>query len=125
MLSRVFFYQRQVTLAFIICTLSQLLIHLFQTLLHLGDVGKRLLSLLTYGRRILQIHDLRQIANRGILWNADRSIGWLLLSAKYFEQSRFARTVLAYEGNTVLVVDHETGVRKQRLDAKFYTQSFY
>ena len=49
----------------------------------------------------------------------------LLQTRKNFEQSGFARTVLAYKRNSFLFANHESYIAEQRLCAKFNLQSFY
>ena len=119
------FDQRHILLTIVVRALGQLLVHAFYALCHLLDVGKGLLGLFAHRHRVLQVHHLRQVADGCIVRHTHHTGCRLLLPAKYFEQSRFSRTVLAHQGNTVAIVDYETGVRKQRLHTKLHTQSFY
>ena len=115
------FHQRHVLLTLVVSTLGQLLVHPVYAFLHLGDVGKGFLSLLAHRRIVLQNHDLGQIAYRGVVWHADHSTRRLLQATQDFEQRRLSRAVLTHQGDTVTIVDHETGVGKQGLDAKLHT----
>ena len=114
-------HQGQIVVALIIGTLSQLLVHLVNALLHLPDIGECLLSLLPDGGIVLQVHHLRQIADSSVGRHADHTTGGLLLSAKYFQECRFPSAVLTHQGNTVTIVHHKTGIGEQRLSTEFYT----
>ena len=62
-------YQLHVAVALIIGSLRQFFVQLVHTFLHLAYVGKRFLYLLPHGGVVLQVHNLRQIANGRVVWN--------------------------------------------------------
>ena len=121
----VFLYQRQITLALVVCTLCEFLVHPVQTLLHLRDIGKSLLGLLTYCGIVLEYHHLREISDTTVGRHADISFSSLLLTTEYLQHRGFSGSVFSYEGNTVSVVDNETRINEQRLDSELHFQSFY
>ena len=111
-LRSIFLYQCQIALTLIIRALCQFLVHLVKTLLHPRDVGKSLLGLLPHRRVVLQDHHLRQIADVAVRRYADDASRRLLLSTEYLQHGRFACSVFSHQGNTVPIVDHETGVNE-------------
>ena len=62
-------YQLHVAVALIIGSLRQFFVQLVHTFLHLAYVGKRFFYLLPHGGVVLQVHNLRQIANGRVVWN--------------------------------------------------------
>ena len=63
-------YQLQITLALIISTFGQLLVHLVQSFLHTSVVGKCLLGFFAHSGVVLQNHHLWQISYLGVVWYA-------------------------------------------------------
>ena len=124
-LGGVLLYQLQVALALVVGALGQLLVHLVQSLLHAGVVGKCLLCLLAHGGVVLQYHHLWQVAYLGVAGHADVACSGFLQSAQYLEHGALAGSVLTHQRYAVAVVNHKAGIVEQRLDAEFYFQSFY
>ena len=77
------------------------------------------------GASVLELHDLREIANRVVLAGADRPRGGTLLAAEDFQQGRFPRTVFPHECHSVLGVYHERHVREERTCVEFHRKIVY
>ena len=118
-------HQRHIFVALIVGSLGQFALHTVDFRLQARRVGESLARLLGDGRRVGQLHHLRQIAHRRVRRNVHHATRRLLLSAQDFQQRRFPRAVLAHERNAVAVVHHEVRPAKQRLHAKFHFQIFY
>ena len=118
-------YELSIAFALIVGAVGHFLLHLVQTRLHLGIMGESLAGFLLHGRIILQLHYLWQIADGGFVRNSHNAISRFLQTAENLEHRRFSCTILTYQGNAVAVVDDETYIMKERLDAKLYFQSFY
>ena len=124
-LCRIFLYQGQIALTFIVCAFSQFLVHAVQAFFHLCDVSKGLLGFFTDSGVVLKIHHLRQITDSAVVRDAHGSCRSLLLTTEYLQHRRLASSVLTHKGDTVFVIDDETGINEQRLHTKLYFQSFY
>ena len=118
-------YELSIAFALIVGAVGHFLLHLVQTRLHLGIMGESLAGFLFHGRIVLQFHHLWQIADCGFVRNSHNAVSRFLQTAENLEHRRFSCTILTHQGNAVAVVDDETYIMKERLDAKLYFQSFY
>ncbi len=111
--------------ALIVGAVGHLLLQPVEPTFHLHVVGKRLARLLANGGVVGELHHLRQIAYGGVIGDGNHTRGGLLQATKNFEQGRLARTILAYQGNAVMVVDHKTNIVEEWTNAKLYLKVFY
>ena len=113
-----------VRLAVVIRALRKLPIEALDSRLRFVDMRKGQLRLLAHGTFILELHLLRQVADRRVSRHADDAACRLLQSGEDLEQRRFARAIFSDQRDPVFFVHHEREVVQQCESAKFDGQTF-
>ena len=113
-----------VRLAVVIRALRKLPIEALDSRLRFVDMCKGQLCLLAHGTFILELHLLRQVADRRVSRHADDAACRLLQSGEDLEQRRFARAIFSDQRDPVFFVHHEREVVQQCESAKFDGQTF-
>ena len=124
-LGRKSFHQSHVAIAFIVGAGRQLFTELVDTGFQVEVGGESLARFLTHSGVVGEPHHLWQIADGGVIGDSHHSVGGFLLATENLKHGALAGTVLAYEGNTVVVVDHKRHIMKQRLSAKLHKKVLY
>ena len=113
-------YHLLITFRLVIRTLRQLSIQAIDLLLHLMDMLESAFRLLPNRTGIHQLHVLGQVSDRDLLRYANSSRSRRLQACEYFQHCRFARSVLAHQSDTVLLVYHKRNIIKKRKTAKLH-----
>ena len=118
-------YESMILLTLIIRALHHLVVQTLNLGLELVYILKGGLGLLPDRTCIGQFHYLRQVTDGHLLWYGDRARCGLLHTGNNLKHGRFARTVLAHQGNTVLVTYNVADIMKQRTGAELYFKILY
>ena len=114
-----------VIFAVVIGAFGKLPVHAFDVGLHLEDVFKGKFGFLHHRVIIAEDHHLGQVTDSTFTRNCNNAGSGLLQASQYFKHGRFARTILAHQGDTVFFVDNVRDVFEQRRGVEFHLQSFY
>ena len=117
------FDQLHVAVRLVIRARLQLFVDRFDLGLHLMQVGECLRRLLKYRASVLGHQMLWKISDYRIFWGRNLSAARFAYPGQYLEQSRFARPVLAHQGDPVFLVNHERYICKEGAAAKLYCKS--
>ena len=114
-----------IVLAFVVGAVGQFLVHALDVGLHLEDVFESQLGFLHHRPLVAQYHHLRQVADGTFAGDGYRTRRGVLQSGQYLQHGRFARPVLAHQGDAVFFVDDVRHVFEQGRGVEFHFQSFY
>ena len=114
-----------IVLTLVVGTVGQFLVHALDVGLHLEDVFEGQLGFLHHRPLVAQHHHLRQVADGTFTWDGYHTRRGVLQSGQYLQHGRFARPVLAHQGDAVFFVDDVRHVFEQGRGVEFHFQSFY
>ena len=114
------FDELKVVVRVVVGASGQLVVHGRQTLLHHLHLREGFLRLLHDRGVVADDHDLREIANRGLLLHGDGTRGGALESRDDLEERGLARPVLSDESDALLGIDDEGDILKEGFRRKFY-----
>ena len=118
-------HQLHVFLALVVRAPGQLVVQRCHAPLQLVYRGKGLLGLLPHGAPVGKHHHLGQVASHCLARHGDGAASGSLHAGDNLQQRALPGTVLAHQGDAVLVVDDEAGVREERTRREFHAEVVY